>query len=157
MTETLTKSALAELFREVFEGVKPGADGTWFVQGSEAIFNSIDSLTAEQASAKVPGQLSSIGAHAFHLTYYLELFNANLRGENPDSDWTGSWKVQSFDDSTWRETGARMKRAYGFARAWYESEAPANDEEQATYAAANLAHAAYHLGAIRALMPLVNR
>jgi hypothetical protein len=94
------KDACVEIIRECFEGVAPGAKGTWFVQSNEAIFNSLDALTPAMASLRVPNQRSTIGAHAFHLCYYLQLFNANNRGEDLKADWPGSWQVQEFDAKT---------------------------------------------------------
>jgi hypothetical protein len=149
------KAALATLFKEVFDGIPPGESGTWFVQGKEGIFDAVRSLTPEQASMKVEGQPSSIGAHAHHLTYYLSLFNADLREEKVDGDWPGSWKKQEFDEASWAEEARTMQSEFEFAKAWYESGQDFRDQERATYAAANLAHAAYHLGAIRALMPII--
>src|SRR4051794_34427330 len=102
--------AIAELFRETFEGVAEGADGTWFVQGKEAIFDALRSLSAEEASRRVPGQPFSISSHSSHLNYYLTLFNANLRGENPKSDWEGSWVNQEFDDAQWKQLALDMDR-----------------------------------------------
>jgi len=149
------KKATAVLFREVFNGVAPGESGTWFVQGSEAIFNSVAELTAEEASRRVAGQPYSIGAHTVHLLYYLEHFNGHVRGDNPTADWEGSWKRQEFSDAEWAEVGRELKAAYRFGLTVYESEGLPADEGQWTATIANIAHAAYHLGAIRALMPIV--
>lgn len=154
MAEVDLRLAAAELFREVFEGVAPGADGTWFVQGKEAVFDALVSTDAETASFRADGRLSSLGAHAFHLNYYLSLFNANLRQENPEADWNGSWKKQTFTAEEWKALAEDVRREYGFASEWYRNGPPIEDQEQATYALANLCHAAYHLGAIRALITL---
>ncbi|AIE87453.1 hypothetical protein [Fimbriimonas ginsengisoli] len=148
---------LSELFREVFEGVAPEASGTWFVQGKEAIFDAVQQLPAADASVRKCGMSASIGAHVRHLCYYLQLFNANLREENPDSDWEGSWAVQEFDEESWQRLREELREEYDFAVDWYRSEPTYVDDEQAIYAIANLAHAAYHLGAIRALLPVAGR
>lgn len=148
------KQACLEIFRESFEGIAPGADGTWFVEKKEAIFDALTSLTPEQASAKAPGQTSSIGAHAYHLCYYLHLFNVNARGEREPSDWEGSWKVQEFDAESWKDVEMRTRKEFEEALAWYQSDTDFPDAEDANYAVGNVAHAAYHLGAIRALIPV---
>ena len=149
------RSAAAELFREVFEGVVPGANGTWFVQGKEAIFDALSSVDAEAASFRADGRLSTLGAHAFHLNYYLSLFNANLRRENPEADWDGSWKKQTFTAEEWKALADDVRREYDSALEWYRNGPELEDQEQATYALANLCHAAYHLGAMRALITMV--
>lgn len=153
------KVACREMFRETFEGVKPGERYTWYVQGKEAILPSILKLNSDQASCPFPGARATIGAHVNHLCYYLHLFNVERRGETEKRDWEGSWKVQTFDDAAWKDVCDRTKREYDEAYAWYISEAGSEDdlpsEDAAIGTIANIAHAAFHLGAIRALIPIV--
>jgi hypothetical protein len=47
------------------------------------------------------------------------------------------------------------KHEFNEAMNWYKSSSDFIDSEDATFSIANIAHAAYHLGAIRALIPLV--
>lgn len=144
------------LFREVFEGKAPGDDGTWFIQGDEAIFNSIKNLTAEQASIRVAGQLSSIGAHVRHLNYYLWYFNEHVRNAAPEAaDWDSSWAVQEFTYESWADLQKELAEEYAFTRTTFASITEFPEDGFVTPATANIAHAAYHLGAIRALMPIV--
>lgn len=157
MSNTL-KSACIEIFRESFEGVKPGNQYTWYVQGKEAIFDVLESLTAEQASRAIPGARTTIGAHANHLCYFLHLFNVNNRGEEEQGDWEGSWKVQEFDEATWKDVATRTRKEYEEAYRWYEAQSVSDSElpkDEAEYTIANIAHAAYHLGAMRAIIPIV--
>ncbi len=153
------KLACLELFRETFEGVAPGSNGTWFVQGREAVLPSIQALTPEQASTVYPGGRATVGAHVNHLCYYLHLFNVHKRGEEEPSDWEGSWKMQTFDAKAWKDVQDRTLAEYEEATQWYrlqaESDSDFATEEKAISAIANIAHAAFHLGAIRALIPIV--
>ena len=149
------KDACVEIFRECFEGVAPGANGTWFVQGNEAICNSLAALTPAKASLRVLNQSASIGAHAVHLCYYLSVFNAATRGEETKTDWPGSWKVQEFDEKTWCEVATKTKKEFDEAMGWYRNGADFAGPDGAVYSVANVAHAAFHLGAIRALLPLI--
>ncbi|MBX7132098.1 MAG: hypothetical protein K1X67_05395 [Fimbriimonadaceae bacterium] len=47
------RDALTAHFKEVFEGTSPGANGTWFVQGGEALEETLSTLNAEEASCKL--------------------------------------------------------------------------------------------------------
>ena len=113
------KEACAEIFRECFEGVAAGSNNTWFVQGHEAIFYSLESLTPGKASLRVSNQVATLGAHAYHLCYYLSLFNANHRGEKPKTDWEGSWDFQEFDAVSWRKVAEQTKKEFDEAMIWY--------------------------------------
>jgi hypothetical protein len=148
--------AFDELFREAFEGRAPDASGTWFVEKDEAIFNSIRNLTAPQASLRVTGQLASIGAHVRHLNYYLWLFNEHVRNTAPASaDWEASWAVQEFTDESWADMQKELAEEYAFTRNTLASVTEFPESSYVTPTLANIAHAAYHLGAIRALLPIV--
>ena len=148
-------AAATELFREVFEGRAPGSRGTWVIEGGESILESIRSVDCSRASKRVPGQRATIGAHVVHLTYYLSLFNAHCRGEERRPDWESSWLRQEFDLKQWREVVADAEREYAEAISCYRTGRVLTVEEGAAYALANLAHAEFHLGAIRALIPIV--
>lgn len=80
---------LVTLFTEVFEGLAPGAKGTWIVERGEALEETFAGLTAEQASRRIGGA-SSIAAHVLHATHYLKMSNAHGRGQAFEADWDGS-------------------------------------------------------------------
>lgn len=154
------RTAVDTLFREAFEGRAPDADGTWYVQSGESLFESLREISAARASVRVNDAGSSIGAHVRHLTYYLWFFNEHARaalqgGEGPDADWAGSWAVQEFDETTWKELQAELAEEYAFTRNLFADPRALQDPRHLIPSIANVAHASFHLGAIRALMPLV--
>ncbi len=149
------RAACQEIFRETFWGVEVGKNYTYYVQGRESVLNSIASLTPDQASRQIPGSRATIGAHANHLCYYLHLFNATCRGQEEDGDWEGSWAVQTFDEDSWNKVMAMMAMEYEEAHAWYRDFDGEISDNRAIYMIANIAHAAFHLGAMRALIPMV--
>ena len=145
------KKAWLEIFTEAFEGVKPGADGTYFVNGDEALFPILESLSPEQASKRANENVNSIAAHGRHAAYYVSLINMQNRGEKVDPDWKGSWSVQSVDEGSWDTIRADLRRQYTEFRDWMVKHDGNLDEETGMYVMAQLAHAAFHLGSIRQL------
>jgi hypothetical protein len=148
------QTGLITLFREVFEGIPKGADGTWFVQGKEGIFDVLKTVDAERASRQATPESSSIGAHVRHLCYYLSFLNISARGESADADWAGSWSKQSFTPSEWADLAVELHKEYDDALRYLESRPEFKNQDNLTYALAQLAHAAFHLGALRALIKL---
>jgi hypothetical protein len=148
-------AALEILFREVFEGMGTDETGTWFVEKRDGIFHSIHALSAAEASNRVDGRISSIGAHVRHLTHYLWTFNEFVRGRNPEDDWEGSWSVQEFTDQSWQDLQSELAEEYRFTRELFARMEAFEAAEHLTSASALVAHTAYHLGAIRAILPLV--
>lgn len=148
---TSLQQAISDLFAEVFRGTAPGADGTWFVQGNEALDATLAALTAEEASASPGTGISSIAAHVIHTAYYLELANDGLRGVERDGDWAGSWKKQAVDAAAWAEAQENLRRQKERFLEFVATEDLGANQERLTYAIANIGHVAYHLGAIRQL------
>jgi len=141
------------LFRECIEGMPEGQNYTWFVQGREAIFDALAKVTAEGASRRHGPNSNSIGAHLNHVRYFLFLFSADVnRDKSVIADWEGSWTKQVFSEDEWRQLGADLKSEYAKVIGWLDSHDEWGDEDGVTGKIAVLPHAAYHLGAVRALM-----
>lgn len=150
------KAAWIEIFRETFEGLRPGRDWTHFVEGNEAILPILSGLNAEQASRKLRPDVSSIAAHARHTAYYIEMLNRTVAGDGGAADWEGSWSVQQVNPSQWLSIQADLKLQYEALLNFLDtSTAEPKDHEQFCVIMAQLAHAAFHLGTIRQLSKLV--
>lgn len=147
--------SIAELFRECFEGVAPGKDYTWFVQGKEGIFDALASVSAVQASQRPTPSCASIAAHAYHIRFALRSGNSQIRGFEVEGTWESSWEKQSVTDAEWSELASDIREEYDFFLGLLRSqpEIPGGDAVIGTLA--QLPHMAYHLGAIRQLMKLV--
>lgn len=143
--------SLLVLMREAFEGKPVDADGTWFVEGQEALLETFRAVTAEQASSDFGRGISSIATHLEHTRYYLAQSNSWARGENPVADWPGSWRLQTVSAEEW--TGLQHSLLADYQEYLsHLTRKPELDQDSATGAVANLAHAAFHLGAIRQLI-----
>lgn len=143
------RTTLTTLFTEVFEGLPPGEEGTWFVQRGEALEETLAALSAEQASVRL-GSASSIAAHAIHATYYLQVSNAYGRGQTPEPDWAASWQRQEVTPEEWANVQAQL---VGQKQQLLElMNQPELSDDDVFGAIVNIAHAAYHLGAIRQMV-----
>ena len=148
------KRAWRTLFEEAFNGVRDGAEGTWFVERKEAIFPLLASLSAEQASKSFGHDVNTVAAHARHTAYYITLGADYLEtGKFGQTDWPGSWSVQQVDGPQWKEIQQHLHDEYDrLLRAVDKWEA--KETQDLTGALAHLAHASFHLGAMRQLVML---
>jgi hypothetical protein len=145
------KSAWLVMFTEAFEGVREGADGTYFVQGKEAFLPIVGPLSATQASHDFGPGVNTIAAHTRHAAYYVSLLNALARGEPVRPDWEASWSMQTPDPDEWRAIQEDLAEQYRELRGHVESGRVPNDQDQMHYTMAQLAHIAFHLGSVRQL------
>jgi hypothetical protein len=170
-TETSISTAalgqsLIELLTEVGEG-PPKPKGTWVVsnEAGAGLMGTLDKIDAATASRVPTGCKHSIAAHAGHLLFAFDLFNRAMRGEDgyASAKWDDSWRTQSVDDAAWSSLRARLREQIGSMLEGIRTHHPdlakegpvdnALDSKKnfLTGAIANVAHAAYHLGAIRQL------
>jgi hypothetical protein len=144
--------ALLTLLDEALHGPAPGA--AYFLNpGDRGLLASLEALPAVKASVRPAGR-TSVAAHTDHLLYGLSLLNRWARGEDPwaEADWTTSWTRQQVTEDGWRALLAALRSeasawsaAVRVRRAW--------DDEATTIAMGAVAHLAYHLGAIRQVIP----
>lgn len=140
------------LFREAFEGIPPGASGTWFVEKDEAIFNTMNSVSAEQASKTPPAGCQSLAAHAFHIHYTLKRMNDEIRSVSRTDSWEVSWAKQTASPGEWEQLKKDIRLEYELILEFLTTNENWAEEGWVTGTAALPVHMAYHLGAIRQLM-----
>lgn len=141
--------SLLEVLAEGYEGPRDPR-GTWFVENAadSGLFGTLRALSAEEASrAPGPGR-RSVAAHAEHLRFSMDVTSRFIAGERVRVDWAESWSVQTVDERGWEELQASLRSEYERLRRTID-EVQDWKELALTAVAGALAHAAYHLGAVR--------
>jgi hypothetical protein len=111
------------------------------------LFGTLDVLTAEEASTPVEDGGATAAAQAEHVRFSLEVSTRWLRGDRRTADWPGSWEVREVDEDAWTELRHALHRAYDeFVVVVHQVPMQAELLEGLV---ATVAHAAYHLGALR--------
>jgi hypothetical protein len=144
MDSQLWQDALLGAMNEAFDALE---GQTWY-EGLLPTLEQVDAVTASRSSAV--GR-SSIAAHCEHLRYVLEVMNAWARGERPEVDWAQSWQHLTVSPEAWddlrsaiRDERSRLEVALHERTDW--------TQRFAQLAINNVAHIAYHVGAIRQLL-----
>jgi hypothetical protein len=106
----------------------------------------VQNLNAEQVS-KI-----GIAAHTEHLRWSLSKVNAMMRGERPEMDWAQSWTLKTVSEPEWQTLLEQLKLEYQFLQTNMPPNPDLNDRMFVTSGVALVAHAAYHLGAIRQMI-----
>ena len=144
--------AVEAILTEAYEG-PPDPSGTWFVNNSAdaGFFPTLDALSAEEASRAVRAGASTLAAHAGHMRFSLEVSRRWVSGDRGPFDWHQSWAVCEVDDATWAELRAGLRQEYHALRRALDE---ATDFPQPVFTGviAAVAHAAYHLGAVKQMV-----
>jgi hypothetical protein len=153
VTATVTnEQAFAEAFRasllEVLEEIFEDVHGYMLDKGT-SFFETLATVSAEEASMPVSSQSASIAAQVNHTRFYIDgLLDVVRTGEYVKLDWDSSWQVGPVDDAGWQNLIDRLLTAYsqlqelarGFDR-W--------DAQTIGGGFALVGHCAYHLGEVR--------
>ncbi|HEY9593541.1 MAG TPA: hypothetical protein VHE79_03630 [Spirochaetia bacterium] len=149
MAEITAHDVRARILTLLSEGVEgPPARQSYFTDAGPAggMVATLNGVDAAEASRPVGG--SSIAQHVFHTGFALEVATSFMRGENRSWDWKASWATQVVDEPGWAAMKERLVSGYRRFRRVIEERA-LTSPEAASEAIGQVAHVAYHLGAIR--------
>jgi len=141
---TMLSEAILVSLEETYESVK----GIYLDKGT-SIFETLATISAEEASKSISANCSCIAAHVAHMTYYNEILLQFARGERPETDWQHIWNtVKSVTPEEWQTSQNNLRESYQKVRELVSSTTFEN-ENMIQGAMGILMHNAYHLGEIR--------
>lgn len=142
--EAYTK-ALSGLLDETFERVH----GIYLDRGT-SLFETLETISAEEASRPVSATCASIAAQVEHVRFYLEVLGRYARGETVGKvDWEASWRLTTVTPEEWDALKGRLRDTHRDILALVGDERTWEDENAIGGSMAIVAHTAYHLGEIR--------
>jgi hypothetical protein len=141
---------IKEILRETFYGSRPG-EGTQYLDHDSGIINTLRGLTAEQASQR-HGSHPSIAAHVRHMNFHMKTAYEWISGDRRKRDWKASFMPQGVNPEEW----AGLLKGFEQTKEEYLHvicSLPAEKLISESGSLGVVAHLAYHLGAIRQLLP----
>jgi len=138
-------SSLFQYMGETFES----PIGIYLDKGT-SLFQTLETISAEEASIPVGGKCASLAAQVAHVIFYIESFERYaLQGDESPRDWGYIWRtVEKVTSEEWEEYKRKLKEAYQrMDKLFHENELW--DEDRIVGALSIVVHTAYHLGEIR--------
>lgn len=108
-------------------------------------------LDASQASWPVAPGGTTIAAQTAHALYYVEVITQGMEGDEPPTDWPGSFTPAEVDETSWEDLCERMRAGLDQFRMLVSGRSEWNEDQLGDLLGA-LAHTAYHLGAVRQIV-----
>ena len=141
----LVTDELFPLLEETFERVQ----GIYLDKGT-SLFETLDTITAEEASRPVSASCASIAGQVEHVRFYLQVLQDYMQDKEVGKvDWAASWYVKTVTSAEWDALKQRLRSAYQDLTALAKSIETWQGENQLSGALAIVVHTAYHLGEIR--------
>ena len=142
----------------VDEGLAGPSSPCWYLDAERAsgLLPLLEGVSPELASRPPRLGRANVAAHTDHVRYALELANRALRGDREafaTADWRRSWAITSVDAEQWSRIRRGLRQEYELFREFLSGQQSwAADDMALTGVLAQLAHLAYHLGAIRQVL-----
>lgn len=121
-----------------------------FLDPDTALFQTLETVSAEEASIPVGGKCASLAAQVAHMTFFIESFERfALQGDDSPRDWGLIWRtVEKVTPEEWESYKSKLRDAYNRMIKLF-SENPMWNEDTIGGALSIVVHSAYHLGEIR--------
>ena len=137
---------LFQLMEETFEAKHHGI----YLDKGTSLFETLETISAEEASIPVGGKCASLAAQVAHVTFYIEAFERYaLQGDNSPVDWSLIWRtVERVTGQEWEDYKRKLREAYlRMDKLFHDN--PTWNEDTIGGALSIVIHTAYHLGEIR--------
>jgi hypothetical protein len=125
-----------------------------FLDEGTSLFETLETITAEEASIPVGGKCATLAAQVAHVNFYLEVLEDYiLKKDRGRVDWGDIWRrVNKVSPEEWETYRAQLKETYRRFISMLQSVEDWSDERPFGGALAIAVHTAYHLGEIRQAM-----
>lgn len=148
------KSDLLECLDETFES----HHGIYLDKGT-SLFETLEGISAEEASRRLIETGATIAAHTEHLRLYLDVLERAMRGEEIGKiNWREIWEtVGEMSPAEWQASVEKLKESHRRTIETIKNYDLWKHEDGFGAALGILTHTAYHLGAIRQVVSVIKR
>jgi hypothetical protein len=143
--EHFTK-AMHMLLDEAFTSVQG-----FFLDKGTSLFETLDTISAEEASIPVGGKCATLAAQVKHIAFYLDTVDAQVRaGKYEPVDWGEIWRTtREVSPAEWETIKSNLRDSYTRIKKLVDDTPAWSDAGAIGGAIATVVHSAYHLGEIR--------
>lgn len=142
LTEALLKSLELAVDGDETDSKYGWYNGLWFA---------VKNLSAQEAAKSLGPGRSCVAAHLDHVRITLIYVRHALAGEEYKADWGSSWKIESPTEAQWEQIKTGFRQEYQALREFIQTK-PFWREPGLAAAINNIAHTAYHAGAVRQIL-----
>ena len=134
------------LLDETFDNVQG-----YFLDKGTSMFETLATVSAEEASIPVGGQCATLAAQVKHVAFYLQVIEEALRTQEfKKQDWDKIWRETSaVSPDEWEAIKSELRERYDRIKTFINETTEWSNERLIGGVIASIVHTAYHLGEIR--------
>jgi hypothetical protein len=150
MNKGIDQDRFAKPLLEILEETFEANHGIYLDKGT-SLFETLDAITAAEASRPVGGKCATLAAQVAHVTLYLEVLERYMLAQEAGAvDWGEVWRtVKEVTPDEWAALRRQLSQTYQRIFAMARGLQTWGNEAAAGGAMAIAVHTAYHLGEIR--------
>jgi len=139
------KEEYFELLEETFERVHG-----YYLDKETSIFETLNQVSALEASRHVSKAGGTIAAHTEHMRFYLQVLKEYMLKERTEKvDWSQSWLLQEVTEEEWNKLREQLQSTYRSVLQMLRDFEGWDEENGIADPLSILVHSAHHLGEIR--------
>ncbi len=146
--------ALLILLDETFDDVH-----SLYLDKGTALFETLASITADEASVPVGGKCATLAAQVKHVAFFMDVLEKAVRENNfAPADWGEIWRtVSSVTPEEWGSIQIELRASYNRIQELVKTTPAWPSEREIAGAIGVVAHTAYHLGEIRQALCIIRK
>lgn len=146
--------ALYTMLDETFDNVHG-----YFLDKGTSMFETLATLSAEEASIPVGGKCATLAAQVKHVAFYLDGLEKAVRTQQFEKqDWGKIWReTHAVTPEEWEAIKGGLRESYDRIKALIHDTTEWPSDWQIGGAIAMIVHTAYHLGEIRQALCIIKR
>ncbi|MCB0168247.1 MAG: hypothetical protein KDI79_28730 [Anaerolineae bacterium] len=139
-------SSIYGLLDETFDNVQG-----YFLDKGTSMFETLATISAEEASIPVGGQCATLAAQVKHVAFYLQVIEEALRTQEfKKQDWGQIWReTNAVSPDEWEAIKSELRERYDRIKTFIDETTEWSNERLIGGVIASIVHTAYHLGEIR--------
>lgn len=154
MSDAVTlQTAVEQLIEALTEGFED-TNNPWsyFLDKGTGFYATLAKISSKQASKSIGN--NSIASQVAHVIFGLNVTSDFISGKRERVDWTKSWEPKVVNEEEWQDLQSKLQQAYQRAKQTIKDHAT-DDVMSIGGAVSVVTHLAYHLGAIRQKLALI--
>lgn len=150
MTDSIRTPLFTNNLFAVLEETFETHHGVYLDKGT-SLFETLDTISAAQASRPVSSHCASLAAQVTHVVFYLEVLEKAIQKQAPGKvAWDEIWKrVEAVSEAEWASLKQQLRETYQRISELLHGFDTWDDDDRIGGALAIVVHTAYHLGEIR--------
>ena len=122
-----------------------------YLDKNTSLFQTLETVSAEEASIPIGGKCASLAAQVAHVTFYLEVLERYIfLGDAGNVDWGEIWRTfEKVTPEEWEGLKSNLEQTYRRINQELHKLEAWDGEDKIGGAMAIVVHTAYHLGEIR--------